>query len=65
VRQVKATLFRLTFIELTEPVEVTLHGEVVGEYSPRAGLVRVGRGKPVQSLTVVRPKAPDLTSRAK
>lgn len=40
MKQLVSTKFRLTFLDLTEPVEVTKAGEVVGEYSPRTAVSR-------------------------
>lgn len=61
MRQVKATVFRLTLTALTEPHEVTVHGVVIGEWIPRGQVSETTR---TDVRPLVRRPTPDLTKRA-
>ena len=80
MKQINATLFRLTFLALAEPIEVTHHGKVIGEWSPRLGVDTLAEApvavapedparaqssiEPPRAQAVRRPKPVDLTKKA-
>ena len=64
MKAIKATVFRLTFTQLIEPHEVTVHGEVVGTWTPAAAILTRGESDGARQTAVKRRPAPDLTKRA-
>lgn len=66
MKQVTVSVFRLTITEVSEPVEITNNGKVIGEYNPRLGVQPVEG--PVAIAKPLRPvpmrRTPDLTRRA-